>query len=145
MAVVVGFYCDVISYQLARPRAAAAAVKSSVHGHGDVVSLTSILNRGMFFQSHTKSPRLINDGHCTTDSTLFHCSTRLWCETTEVRISPRAAVLSRMTMWYAVLGMGCAPLLQCLDQLSLASPGSLNWVPALAGVKAGMSPLSGGR
>jgi len=29
--------------------------------------------------------------------------------------------LSRVPLWYAVLGTGCAPLLQCLGQLSLAS------------------------
>jgi len=29
--------------------------------------------------------------------------------------------LSRMPLWYAVLGTGCAPLLQYLDQLSFAS------------------------
>jgi len=55
--------------------------------------------------------------------------------------------LSRWLLRYAVLGTGCTPLLQCMHRLSqlCIPPGSLNRIPASEGIKAGMSPLPGGR
>jgi len=47
MAVVVGFHCDAISCELARPRPA-EAVESRASGRGNAVGLTSIFDRRQF-------------------------------------------------------------------------------------------------
>ena len=68
------------------------------------------------------------------------------CERTKVRISPWTAEFIANATVICSLGHGLRTFAVVLrSNLSCIPAGSLNRVPALAGVKAKMSPLSGGR
>ena len=73
----------------------------------------------------------------------------LWlarCDRTKVRISPWTAEFIANATVICSLGHGLRTFAVVLrSNLSCIPAGSLNRVPALAGVKAKMSPLSGGR